>query len=112
MSVRYGALPPTINTGSDKVGSEVIAPSTNLAFREDDAETNSRRTVDGRSITVAGSRQGWLTLLQAIELHPARVLHPTGFFVAMNSPGRGVRLVGDRPFSPDKRRSGSKENKP
>jgi hypothetical protein len=42
--------PPTITTGSDKVGMDVIVPGLNLAFSDTDVEINPMRTADSDSL--------------------------------------------------------------
>lgn len=42
--------PPTITTGSDKVGMDVIVPGLNLAFSDKDVEINPMRTADSESL--------------------------------------------------------------
>lgn len=46
-------FPPTVTTGSDKVGSDVIVPGLNLAFAEKDVQMSALRTADGNSLKVA-----------------------------------------------------------
>lgn len=43
--------PPTVTTGSDKVGMDVIVPGLNLAFADKDVEINPLHTVDSQSLT-------------------------------------------------------------
>lgn len=45
--------PPTVTTGSDKVGQDVIVPGLNLAFAEKDVEINAIRTVNDQSMRTA-----------------------------------------------------------
>lgn len=50
-----GALnlfPPTVTTGSDKVGQDVIVPGLNLAFSDKDVQINPLRTADSQSLEV------------------------------------------------------------
>lgn len=46
-------FPPTITTGSDKVGLDVIVPGLNVAFSDKDVEINPLRTADGQSLQTA-----------------------------------------------------------
>jgi len=46
-------FPPTVTTGSDKVGMDVIVPGLNLAFSDKDVEIKKVSTVDGNSIVTA-----------------------------------------------------------
>ena len=46
-------FPPTVTTGSDKAGVDVIVPGLNLAFAEKDVQVNALRTADSNSIRVA-----------------------------------------------------------
>ena len=46
-------FPPTVTTGSDKAGVDVIVPGLNLAFAEKDVTINPLRTADGVSIRTA-----------------------------------------------------------
>lgn len=43
-------FPPTITTGSDKVGSDVIVPGLNLAFADKDVEINALKTSNDASL--------------------------------------------------------------
>lgn len=45
-------FPPTVTTGSDKVGMDVIVPGLNLAFADKDVQINPLRTVDSQSLQV------------------------------------------------------------
>lgn len=45
--------PPTVTSGSDKMGADVIVPGLNLAFAEKDVTINALRTADGQSLKVA-----------------------------------------------------------
>lgn len=46
-------FPPTVTTGSDKVGMDVIVPGLNLAFADKDVTVNPLRMADGNSIRTA-----------------------------------------------------------
>lgn len=46
-------FPPTITTGSDKVGGDVFVPGFNLAFAEKDVEISTLRTANDQSIATA-----------------------------------------------------------
>lgn len=46
-------FPPTVTTGSEKVGMDVIVPGLNLAFSDKDIEIKKISTVDGNSIQTA-----------------------------------------------------------
>lgn len=46
-------FPPTVTTGSDKVGMDVIVPGLNLAFADKDVKMNTLRMADGNSIRTA-----------------------------------------------------------
>lgn len=46
-------FPPTVTSGSDKAGIDVIVPGLNLAFAEKDVTVNALRTADGVSIRTA-----------------------------------------------------------
>lgn len=45
-------FPPTIQTGSDKVGNDVIVPGLNLAFSDQNVEIKPMRTADSQSLEV------------------------------------------------------------
>ena len=46
-------FPPTVQTGSDKVGADVMIPGMNIAFSDKDVEIKTLRTADGNSLSVA-----------------------------------------------------------
>lgn len=46
-------FPPTVTSGSDKVGMDVIVPGLNLAFSDKDVKINKISTVDGNAISTA-----------------------------------------------------------
>jgi len=46
-------FPPTVTSGSDKVGMDVIVPGLNLAFSDKDVKISKVTTVDGNSISTA-----------------------------------------------------------
>lgn len=46
-------FPPTVTTGSDKVGMDVIVPGLNLAFSDKDVKVSPLRMADGNSIRTA-----------------------------------------------------------
>lgn len=46
-------FPPTVTTGSDKVGMDVIVPGLNLAFADKDVKMNTLRMADNNSIQTA-----------------------------------------------------------
>lgn len=46
-------FPPTVTTGSDKVGTDVIVPGLNLAFSDNDVKINTLKVADGQSIAMA-----------------------------------------------------------
>ncbi len=46
-------FPPTVTTGSDKTGVDVIVPGLNLAFADKDVQINALRTADGNGLRVA-----------------------------------------------------------
>jgi len=46
-------FPPTVTTGSDKVGMDVIVPGLNLAFSDDNVKVTPLRMADGNSIRTA-----------------------------------------------------------
>lgn len=54
-------FPPTITSGSDKVGVDVIVPGLNLAFAEKEVTISPLRTADGQSLQVA------MNVMQAVE---------------------------------------------
>jgi hypothetical protein len=51
-------FPPTITTGSEKQGIDVIVPGLNLAFAEKDVTINPLRTADGQSLQTAMNTLG------------------------------------------------------
>ena len=54
-------FPPTITTGSDKVGMDVIVPGLNLAFSEKDVQINPLRTANDQSLRTA------MEVMQSVE---------------------------------------------
>lgn len=46
-------FPPTVTTGSDKVGLDVIVPGLNVAFSDQNVQVNALRTADGQSLNAA-----------------------------------------------------------
>lgn len=46
-------FPPTVQTGSDKVGADVMIPGMNIAFSDKDVEIKTLKTADGNSLSVA-----------------------------------------------------------
>lgn len=64
MTVDGGKLnlfPPTVTTGSDKAGMDVIVPGLNLAFSDVDVKINPLRTADSQSL------QSMLSIAEKIE---------------------------------------------
>lgn len=50
---KLNLFPPTVTTGSDKSGIDVIVPGINLAFSDPDVKLNTLRTADDQSLTTA-----------------------------------------------------------
>lgn len=50
---KLNLFPPTVTTGSEKTGTDVIIPGLNLAFSDKDVKINSLRTADGQSLQTA-----------------------------------------------------------
>lgn len=50
---KLNLFPPTVTTGSDKAGMDVIVPGLNLAFSDPDVKLNTLRTADGPSLQTA-----------------------------------------------------------
>lgn len=50
---KLNLFPPTVTTGSDKTGTDVIVPGLNLAFSDPDVKINPLRTADGPSLQTA-----------------------------------------------------------
>ena len=50
---KLNLFPPTITSGSDKVGMDVIVPGLNLAFSDKDVQINALRTADSQSLETA-----------------------------------------------------------
>lgn len=50
---KLNLFPPTVTTGSDKTGTDVIVPGLNLAFSDKDVKINPLRTADGQSLQTA-----------------------------------------------------------
>jgi len=50
---KLNLFPPTITTGSDKMGTDVIVPGLNLAFSDKDVQINALRTADAASLNTA-----------------------------------------------------------
>lgn len=50
---KLNLFPPTVTSGSDKTGTDVIVPGLNLAFSDKDVTINPLRTADGQSLQTA-----------------------------------------------------------
>ena len=50
---KLNLFPPTVTSGSDKTGMDVIVPGLNLAFSDKDVTINPLRTADAQSLTTA-----------------------------------------------------------
>jgi len=50
---KLNLFPPTVTSGSDKTGTDVIIPGLNLAFSDKDVTINPLRTADGSSLATA-----------------------------------------------------------
>jgi hypothetical protein len=50
---KLNLFPPTVTTGTDKVGVDVIVPGINLAFSDKDVAINALRTADNQSLQTA-----------------------------------------------------------
>ncbi len=50
---KLNLFPPTVTSGSDKTGTDVIVPGLNLAFSDKDVTINPLRTADGQSLRTA-----------------------------------------------------------
>lgn len=50
---KLNLFPPTITTGSDKVGMDTMVPGLNLAFSDKDVKLETLRTADGQSLRTA-----------------------------------------------------------
>jgi len=50
---KLNLFPPTVTTGSDKVGADVFIPGINLAFSDPDVQINTLRTADSQSLNTA-----------------------------------------------------------
>lgn len=50
---KLNLFPPTVTTGSDKAGIDVIIPGINLAFSDPDVKLNTLRTADDQSLATA-----------------------------------------------------------
>lgn len=50
---KLNLFPPTVTTGSDKAGIDVIVPGINLAFSDPDVKLNTLRTADDQSLATA-----------------------------------------------------------
>lgn len=50
---KLNLFPPTVTSGSDKVGLDVIIPGLNIAFSDKDVEINALRTADNQSLQTA-----------------------------------------------------------
>lgn len=50
---KLNLFPPTVTTGSDKAGIDVIIPGINLAFSDPDVKLNTLRTADDQSLNTA-----------------------------------------------------------
>lgn len=58
---KLNLFPPTVTSGTDKMGSDVIVPGLNLAFSDKDVTVNTLRTADSQSLDTA------MKTLQKIE---------------------------------------------
>lgn len=58
---KLNLFPPTVTTGSDKAGVDVIVPGVNLAFSDADVKINTLKTADDQSLATA------MNTLQKIE---------------------------------------------
>ncbi len=50
---KLNLFPPTVTSGSDKTGTDVMMPGLNLAFSDKDVTVNALRTADGQSLRTA-----------------------------------------------------------
>ena len=50
---KLNLFPPTVTSGSDKIGMDVIVPGLNLAFSDKDVTVNALRTADAQSLNTA-----------------------------------------------------------
>lgn len=50
---KLNLFPPTVTTGSEKSGTDVMIPGLNLAFSDKDVAVNALRTADGQSLATA-----------------------------------------------------------
>lgn len=50
---KLNLFPPTVTTGSDKVGVDTMVPGLNLAFADKDVKLDTLRTADGQSLRTA-----------------------------------------------------------
>lgn len=50
---KLNLFPPTVTTGSEKTGTDVMIPGLNLAFSDKDVQVNALRTADGQSLATA-----------------------------------------------------------
>lgn len=50
---KLNLFPPTVTTGSEKSGTDVMIPGLNLAFSDQDVKVNALRTADGQSLATA-----------------------------------------------------------
>ncbi len=50
---KLNLFPPTVTSGSEKSGTDVMIPGLNLAFSDKDVEVNALRTADGQSLATA-----------------------------------------------------------
>ena len=76
---KLNVFPPTVTTGSDKAGIDVIVPGLNLAFSESDVQLNTLKTADSTSLATAMQTLAKIEAsLQESAPMPPQAMNPGG----------------------------------